>query len=742
MSWIDPEHPLATYHRQVIDREGRSEEELFRQWGRLKLASELPDKGFPAGSYQTVRLSFQVGSLGLDEDGGFKLSFRFVSDAGSLQMHDSSADNFVSATTTGEADLELQFERKGSRRPFQRTLRITVRNAGLFEGDEVELVLGDRSGGGRGWRQQTFVETPFPIRIAVDPFGSHLYQPLPRDLGWNILPARSVRFILVTPPHALKGQAFKLRLKAEDAWGNPLRNLAAEKPKLFILGPQGRRPLELEGIHDYGVWHYQVSLDETGVYFFEVDAEQASVSNGVTIVEATERPGYQHYWCDLHGQTGETVGVGTLEDYFFFARHFGFLDGCVHQGNDFQISKALWQTIKQASQEAYEAGVFVTFPGYEWSGTTTMGGDHNVLFFEEDPPLYRCSGWLDHHPFEETAPLSELYRRLKAHRALTIAHVGGRPAALTESDAEVEPLMEIHSAWGTFEWVYHEAFARGFKIGFVCNSDGHKCRPGASYPGAGVFGTLGGLTCVLSETCDREGFWKALIGRRCYGTTGQRIVVEADLNGQPIGSEFQMSQGQLNVRVLGTAPIVSIELLCGTEAIETFYPPALGPADTLLLRFGGARVRGRARMVDWEGKLSVQDNALTESVMNGVFSPNYGITDKNENSVTFHCVTTGNLVNLLLKFSRGLKGRLSFESNVTDTELELEHLGNEVTGLFTAPLDQRVEAAALHQASLPLDVKTTFALNVDHLEQRPYFLRVTQLDEGRAWTSPFYIACP
>ena len=108
----------------------------------------------------------------------------------------------------------------------------------------------------------------------------------------------------------------------------------------------------------------------------------------------------------------------------------------------------------------------------------------------------------------------------------------------------------------------------------------------------------------------------------------------------------------------------------------------------------------------------------------------------------FRCVTTGNLVNLLLKFSRGLKGHLSFKSDVTDIELELERLDNKVNRLFTAPLDQRVEATALHRASLPLDVKTTFTLNVDHLEQRPYFLRITQLDEGRAWASPFYIARP
>ena len=31
-----------------------------------------------------------------------------------------------------------------------------------------------------------------------------------------------------------------------------------------------------------------------------------------------------------------------------------------------------------------------------------MGGDHNVIFHEPDPPLYRCSGWLDGNPFEET----------------------------------------------------------------------------------------------------------------------------------------------------------------------------------------------------------------------------------------------------------------------------------------------------------------------------------------------------
>ncbi len=460
------------------------------------------------------------------------------------------------------------------------------------------------------------------------------------------------------------------------------------------------------------------------------------------VATAAELPGFGFHWCDLHGQSGETVGAGTVQDYFSFGRHFGFLDGSVHQGNDFQITLPLWEEIKQASDEAYQPGVFVTFPGYEWSGTTAMGGDHNVIYFEDDPPIYRSSGWLDGHPFEETAPLTELYRVLRNHNAITIAHVGGRPAALTESDPEVEPLVEIHSAWGTFEWVYQEAFKRGFKIGLVCGSDGHKGRPGASYPGAGVFGTLGGLTCVLSKTRDRDGFWGALRQRRTYGTTGQRIVVETELNGCPPGAEVRAAQARIGVRVVGTSPLVAVELLRGTEVIRGVYPGAESSPDTLLLRFGGARVKGRARMVPWEGRITVSGTAIADAAMHGIYSPMYGITGQNERDLGFSCVTTGNLVNLELAFRDGLLGRLEFVSNVTDLEFELDSLGRQPTTLFEAPLDQRVEALVLERKSLPLELETAFELEIDHIEEMPYFLRVTQLDEGRAWTSPFYVARP
>ncbi|MEX2534574.1 MAG: DUF3604 domain-containing protein [Trueperaceae bacterium] len=736
---IGAHHPLYRYHRDRTALAGRSPAEVHRQWGRAEVVAGVAERGFSAGSFQTVTIRYTVGSMGLDEDGGFKLAFRFVSDAGQLQAADPKADNYISASTNGTADLEVQIEKKGSVRPFQRTVFVHVRNATLQEGDWVDVVLGDVSRRSRGWRQQTYFEKPFPVRFSVDPLGTHEYQTLPFDLGWDIQPGPAARFLIHPPSVVAVGAEFVVRVKAEDEWGNPLRDLSGQEPRLVLRAEGEERTLEIAGEHEAGVWTFAMTLPEPGTYFFGISDNLPSTCNGVLALPTAKMSRFGFYWCDLHGQTAETVGTGTVEEYFRFGRHYGFLDGSVHQGNDFQIGLELWDHIKRASHAAYEPGQFVTFPGYEWSGTEAMGGDHNVIYFEDDPPIYRSTGWLDGNPFEEHAPLPELYRALRPHKAMTIAHIGGRPASLKTNDSEVERLWEIHSAWGTFEWVYQEAFARDIKIGFVCNSDGHKCRPGASYPGAGIFGTLGGLTCVLSETKDREGFWEALSNRRTYGTTGQRILVDCDLNGSPIGADVIASRGTIRARVLGTAPILRIDLLRRGEVISSFAPAEAESPDTLMLRFGGARVKGRARMIRWEGSVEVSGNTLAESRVNGIFSPVYGITGATREGFEFRCATTGNLLNIELAFENGLVGMVRFDSNRTSFDLDLSQVTREPTTIFEAQLDQLVEVSAYRRSELPHYVEHKFDLEFDHSHEEPYFVRVTQVDEGKAWTSPFYV---
>ena len=45
-----------------------------------------------------------------------------------------------------------------------------------------------------------------------------------------------------------------------------------------------------------------------------------------------------YFWADFHGQSEETVGSNSIEDYFSYARDYSKLDIAAHQGNDFQIT--------------------------------------------------------------------------------------------------------------------------------------------------------------------------------------------------------------------------------------------------------------------------------------------------------------------------------------------------------------------------------------------------------------------
>ncbi|MCW8820386.1 MAG: DUF3604 domain-containing protein, partial [Ignavibacteriaceae bacterium] len=54
---------------------------------------------------------------------------------------------------------------------------------------------------------------------------------------------------------------------------------------------------------------------------------------------------------------------------------------------DFSLFEAFWEYLNQLTQDFQEDGRFVTFPGYEWSGNTGVGGDRNIFFKTEGRPM-------------------------------------------------------------------------------------------------------------------------------------------------------------------------------------------------------------------------------------------------------------------------------------------------------------------------------------------------------------------
>ena len=237
----------------------------------------------------------------------------------------------------------------------------------------------------------------------------------------------------------------------------------------------------------------------------------------------------RRYWADLHGQSGETIGMGTAEEYFRYARDKAFIDMVGHQGNDFQITDAFWKQLNELTAEFDQPGKFVCLPGYEWSGNTGMGGDRNVFYRHEGRPIRRSSHILVDGETSTDAVYTadKLFEALEGENCRVIAHVGGRYADIKYAhDGRIERSVEVHSTWGTFEWILHDAFEKGYRVGVVCHSDDHKGRPGATTPGASSFGAIGGLTCYSMPELTRDALFEALRQRRHYGTTGTRLWLD------------------------------------------------------------------------------------------------------------------------------------------------------------------------------------------------------------------------
>ena len=246
-------------------------------------------------------------------------------------------------------------------------------------------------------------------------------------------------------------------------------------------------------------------LDETG--------EELCRSNPLRV--APKDTALVHFWGDTHGQSNETLGTNTAREYFEFGRDKAFLDVMGHQGNDFQITGAFWRELNALTKEFDKPGQFVCIPGYEWSANTAVGGDRNVHYRREGETIHRSShaqiadavDIVDEPSDAHTA--HELFAKLKGKDCVVVAHVGGRYADIKYAhDGVLETAVEVHSAWGTFEWLVHDAFEKGYRVGIVANSDGHKGRPGACYPGASFFGSHGGLTCFLAERLDRDAIFE------------------------------------------------------------------------------------------------------------------------------------------------------------------------------------------------------------------------------------------
>lgn len=392
---------------------------------RMGTAEISPVGSFEAGSFQSFALVYTAGYFGIDDTGSIKIVHRFASDMGRPQWSDPQAANYTTVEASNGAVLDVLYDPKLNIRPWDKTLMIRVMRGFLREGDTITVRFGDRHQGSPGMRVQTFVEPTFEFRVLVDAFATCDYVELPMQPTISIVAGPAVTWKAILPTLRCVGEEFRLGFKGEDQWGNPsdqvegVFSLHANRPirslpETFSM-ERGEHANSIEGL----------SVSEPGDLLIEVLDEAGTViciSNPLRI--AAETP-LQSYWCDLHGQSEETIGTNSARELIEFARDRAFLDGMSHQGNDFQITTAFWNELNHLTRDYNEDGSFIIFPGYEWSGNTGLGGDRNVLFMCEGEQIHRSS----HVLVEDRADLStdantaeQLFNALKNKDCVVFAH--------------------------------------------------------------------------------------------------------------------------------------------------------------------------------------------------------------------------------------------------------------------------------------------------------------------------------
>ena len=735
-------------------------------------ATLTPSGSFEAGSLQSFTLVYTAGAFGIDDTGSIKIGFRFATDFGPVQFVDPRAQGYTTVEASNGATLEARWEFKRNIRPWSRSLYIGVVKDFLHPGDTITIRFGDRRSGSPGIRVQTYCESEFEFRVFADPIATYDYVALPDSPKVAIVPGPAARWRAVLPTLVRVAEPFRLCVKAEDKWGN-ISDRADRMLRLEADAPISGLPASIRlQPHAFAAVVDGLRVDAPGDRVIRVldEAGTELCRSNPLRVEASE-VALRHFWGDTHGQSNETLGTNTAREYFEFGRDKAFLDVMGHQGNDFQITGAFWRELNALAREFDVPGRFVCIPGYEWSANTAVGGDRNVHFRHEGETIHRSShaqiagaeDIIDEASDAHTA--HELFARLAGRDCVVAAHVGGRYADIKYAHHPMETAVEVHSAWGTFEWLLRDAFEQNYRVGIVANSDGHKGRPGACYPGASFFGSQGGLTCFLAERLDRDAIFESMRRRRHYATTGNRayLSVTAELNSEaevfqrdpaagPALSERSRrlmmgdiarvgdAEVDLVVEVVGSAPIERIDLHDGLELVETVRPYAVGDlGGRVRLVYEGAEYRGRSRTTTWDGTIEIADNRIVRSAVVNNWNLDRGIQRQDATAISWKAVTTGNFGAIDLWLEQPAAGRLAFKTALVSGEVEISELGAQPRVFAAGGLERALSLQRLPEIMSQRRATLRRTLPIRAVGDTRLYVRVQQEDGHRLWSSPIYL---
>jgi hypothetical protein len=495
---------------------------------------------------------------------------------------------------------------------------VTVEGAPLGPGDQILVTLGDPGAFISGFyeraRAQDFAMPAAAFQVLVDPLGNARYsnphypggQPrgyrLLRDSpSVDVLPGPPRRFAVVVPSRVAAGEPFDVLVRAEDAYGNPCTGLDGG----VALGAQharldGPAAVRLPAGHG-AVRAGPVTLRDVpvgGPVHVTAQSLEWQLLGSSNPIEVADSPGERVFFGDLHAHAFDRLagrpspeplaphGFGSYDEAYAYARDVA--------GLDFLALAAFpspdpehWPRYVSLTRAYHQPGRFVPFAAVELSDRSA---GHRVVVFPADGA-----------PDVQRGPLPELWRTLEGSGAIAIPH---HPNASSEGGGQswevqdwskhhpdYQPVVELVQTRGAFERdapdvdadppgatviggrgaSVQDALALGHRLGFVGGTDNHYGQPGSTRcPKGGVDfrdRVTGGLTAVLAPTLTREAVFASLQARRCYATTGARMLLDLCVDGHGMGEAFETAADRvrLTARVVGDGPLARLDVIRNGE---------------------------------------------------------------------------------------------------------------------------------------------------------------------------------
>ena len=544
-------------------------------------------------TYQTWTLVYTAGKAGIRPGGGIRIAMRHVPRWTAPQNDDPKADGYLTVSAAGDRPVQTVLGHDSKQFfsqyfPWQNIVEVTLPENGLGTGETIRITYGDRSGGSPGIRIQPFDESSFVFKVYVDALGNGDYLPMIDNPSIEIVPAEPHRLTVVMPSDAIAGKPVWCVVRAEDRYGNPATQyrgtlqLRSSDP-IAQLPPEYRFTESDRGVHRFE----NVSFRSPGIQTIAA-TDGTFEHTGNPVRALSKAPERLLLWGDLHGHTLFSDGRGTVEEFYDFAERVAGLDFCAVTDHAFEIMDPMWAHSKKVTNQVHKPGRFVTFQAYEWSGITGVGGDHNVFFLDDDPPLYRSRSYYDylnlqmyHGSRPQVNHIEDLFATLadlmRDQDIFCIPHYGGRPGNPAWHNAKVQRMIEVFSEHQRSEEWMTTFLQNGHRLGIIASTDGHFGNPGYGYlkPVTDWDAQEIGMAAVAVYAPERtrESIFRALYNRRVYATSGDRIILAVHADGHPMGSEYTSRTAPLlTVEAVGTASIATVEIKKNSEVVHTERP--------------------------------------------------------------------------------------------------------------------------------------------------------------------------